>query len=122
MTLTIDNAVRQGACNGVSNVLVGGNVLLQATATPLVSLPFASWGAATLANPSIAVATITPAAPTATGVINNFVYRNSSNVARISGSVSMAGGGGDMIITDTTIPGGTTQVSSPSGFSVSLSM
>jgi hypothetical protein len=122
MALTIDNAVRQGACNGVAGTLTGGNVLLSASATPLVALPFTSWGAATLANPSVAVATITPAAPTATGVITNFAYRNSSNTNRISGTVTMAGGGGDMIITDTTIPSGTTQVSSPSGFSVSLTM
>jgi hypothetical protein len=122
MALTIDNAVRQGACGGVAGTLNGGNVLLSASATPLVALPFASWGAATLANPSVAIATITPATPFATGVITNFAYRNSSNTNRISGTVSMAGGGGDMIITDTTIPSGTTQVSSPSGFSISLTM
>lgn len=77
-----------------------------------------SWGGATTASPSVAAATATPDNSPTDGTIGKFLMRTGGGSTRLNGSVGTSGA--DLNLTSVTIPPGTTSVSAPGGFTLSL--
>ncbi len=118
MALTIANECRKAALDAITGLIT--NIRLDTSSdTELAVLPL-SWGAATTASPSVAVATVTPDTSVTDGTIAKFIMRTAGNAARISGTVGTSGA--DLIVTDNVIPSGATQVTSAGGISLSLSL
>ena len=116
MALTIQNEVKKAALDGIT-ALIAKIRLDSAADAELATLPL-SWGAATTASPSVAVATATTDTSVTAGTIAKFLLRTAGDATRINGTVGV--GSGDLQVSDNVIPGGATQVSSSGGISLSL--
>lgn len=116
MALTIQNEVKAAGLNGITAILAKLR-LDSAADAELATLPL-SWGSATTASPSVAVATATTDTSVTAGTITKFLFRTSGDVTRINGTVGV--GSGDLQVSDNVIPSGATQVSSSGGISLSL--
>ena len=116
MALTIQNEVKKAALDGITAILT--KIRLDSAAdAELATLPL-TWGAATTASPSVAVATATTDTSVTAGTITKFLLRTSGDATRINGTVGV--GSGDLQVSDNVIPSGATQVSSSGGISLSL--
>lgn len=122
MAITIANGFKTGALDGGLAAINGGagdptgdlELLTVADASlAVLALSATSFAAATMSGAN-AVATANSiansGAPTA-GTIAKGRLRNKANTAILSFSVTLSGGGGDMIIGDVVIPPGATTVS-----------
>lgn len=118
MALTIANECRKAALDAITALIT--NMRLDTSADAELAVLPLSWGAATTANPSVSVATVTPDTSVTAGTIAKFIMRTAGNVARINGSVGV--GTGDLQVTDNVIPSGATQVTSAGGISLSLTL
>lgn len=113
---TVANELKKAMLDGATAVLADIRFDTSADAE-LCVLPL-SWGAATTASPSVATATATADATPTAGTIAKFLMRTGGGATRLSGSVGTTGA--DFNISDVVIPGGTTSVSAPGGFTLSL--
>jgi hypothetical protein len=118
MAVTIQNEVRKAALDGIT-ALIADIRFDSAADAELAVLPL-TWGAATTANPSVAVGAATADVTVTAGTITKFLMRTGGGATRINGSVGV--GSGDLQVTDNVIPGGATQVTSTGGISLSLSL
>ncbi len=132
MTISVTAAGTIGALDGLLAVINGGTgeasgdfSLFTAADALLATLPFSATafaGATDVAGTIKAAANnITASATPTAGTIAKGQFRNKANAAVISFAISMSGGGGDMIITNTVIPGDATAVTC-SGLEVSLAL
>ena len=111
---TVANELKAAMLNGATAVLA--DIRFDTSGdSELCVLPL-SWGAATTASPSVATATA-DSSPT-DGTIAKFLVRTAGGATRYSGSVGTTGA--DLNISSVTIPPGTTTVSAPGGFTLSL--
>jgi hypothetical protein len=115
---TIANEVPKAALDGIT-ALIADIRFDSAADAELAVLPL-SWGAATTANPAVAVGTATADTSVTDGTITKFIMRTAGAATRINGSVGV--GSGDLQVTDNVIPSGATQVTSTGGISLSLSL
>lgn len=125
MSLTIATQVNAAALNGITALLDGGNFQLRASTTVLADLPFqtsgGAFGAATNAAPSVATSNTIGAdnSPVA-GTIDNFQLQTAGGAARISGTVGVGSGSGDLEVSDNVIPADATAVTCTGGLQLSL--
>lgn len=118
MAVTIANECRKAALDGITALIT--NIRFDNSSDAELAVLPLSWGAATTANPSVAVATATADTSVTAGTITKFLMRTAGNATRINGSVGV--GSGDLQVTDNVIPSGATQVTSAGGISLSLSL
>ena len=118
MAVTIANECRKAALDAIAALIT--NIRFDSSADAELAVLPLSWGAATTASPSVAVATATADTSVTAGTITKFLMRTSGNATRINGSVGV--GSGDLQVTDNVIPSGATQVTSAGGISLSLSL
>lgn len=116
MAITVQNEVKKAALDGITAILA--KLRLDSAADAELALLPLTWGAATTASPSVAVATVTTDTSVTAGTITKFLFRTSGDVTRINGTVGV--GSGDLQVSDNVIPSGATQVSSSGGISLSL--
>lgn len=117
---TVANECNKAALDAITGLLSGGNIRFDnASDSELAVLPL-SWGAATTAAPSVAVATATADSSVTAGTITKFLLRTSGNATRLNGTVGV--GSGDMQVDDNVIPVGAVDVSIPGGVSLSLTL
>lgn len=125
MALTIATECAQGALNGITATLDGGNFQLRASSTVLADLPLQTSGSAfqvaSNANPSVAQSNSigSDTSPVA-GTINNFILQSASGASRIAGTVGVGSGSGDLEVSDNVIPGDATEVTCTGGLQLSL--
>jgi len=113
---TVANELKAAMLNGATAVLADIRFDTSGDAE-LCVLPL-SWGGATTASPSVATATATADSSPTDGTIAKFLVRTAGGATRYSGSVGTTGA--DLNISSVTIPPGTTTVSAPGGFTLSL--
>ncbi len=122
MAITLANGFKTAALDGGLTAINGGTgdptgdlEFLTSADVSLAVLPMnaTAFAAATISG-ATAVATsnaITPSGAPTAGTMAKGRMRNKANAAIVSFSVSLAGGGGDMIVGDVVIPAGVTSVS-----------
>ncbi len=131
MAISVHASANKAALDAVLSLINGGSgdpngdfELLSAGMASLATLQFSAtaFGAATSATPASATSNaITQSGTPTAGTIANGRFRDKSNLAIISFSVSASGGGGDMIVADPVIPANATAVSC-SGITVTLNV
>jgi len=113
------NECRKAALDAITGLVT--NVRLDTAGDAEIAVLPISWGAATTANPSVAVGTVTAdATPDDNTTITKFIFRTAGNATRINGSVGV--GSGDWQVSDNVVPTGTTEVGIPGGISLSLTL
>jgi hypothetical protein len=121
MALTINTAISQAAMTGITGNIGAGSILFTTTAdAELAILPIASWGTASTANPSVALATMTADTSVTPGTITKFVMRSAAVATRLNGTVGTSAA--DLIVTNNVVPAGATEVSCTGGISLSLTL
>jgi hypothetical protein len=110
MAVTHDATVRNAIADAVDDQVnsgstdATGDLILRASTTTLVTIPFQNPAFGSAASGVITLAGVPlTAAATAGGTADNFIIRNRDNNSKISGSVTATGGGGDMTIDNTNI-------------------
>jgi hypothetical protein len=125
VSLTIASECNQAALNGITALLDGGNFQLRSSTTPLADLSFqtsgGAFGTATNAAPSVATSnTIGSDTSPVAGTIDNFQLQTAGGSARISGTVGVGSGSGDLEVSDNVIPADATEVTCTGGLQLSL--
>jgi hypothetical protein len=132
MTIVASDAAELAALNAILALINGGSgdatgdfELQTGGAASLAVLPFSatSFGnATTVSNQAQATSNaITNSGTPTAGTIGIGKFRDKSNAAVMTFTISASGGGGDMIVTDPVIPGNATAVSC-SGVTVTLNV
>lgn len=124
MALTLHNSARKAACDAIAALLNNGQFALRSSTTDLAVLSFGAtaFQAATSASPSVATSnSITPDNSPTPGTIDNFQLRSAGGATTIlSGTVSESSG--DLVVTETEIPGDAAEVGCPGGLLLSVQL
>ena len=109
MAVTHSTVARNAATNSVVDLIdVGtanstGRIVIKETATTLVVLNFSVTAFGDSSDGSASANAITNGTATGVGIANSFEVINRDAVVVLSGSVSMSGAGGDLILDNTSI-------------------
>lgn len=94
------------ATDAVTALVNGGTLVLYDGETLLVELTLGTPAFAAAVNGTAALNAVDPAQAVAAGEADNFELCDSGGDPHIAGTVSMAGGGGDLILDNTNIANG----------------
>jgi hypothetical protein len=105
MATTLSTAARNAACNGVVDLLDGGDIQIRDASNNVLATVDFSATAFGAANTGVATAADLPLAFTGTGdgTATNFLARNSTGDTILSGTVTATGDGGDITLDNTVI-------------------
>lgn len=111
MATTLSTLARNAAANAVADLLDGGNILFQTSADAEVAeLTFGTPAFGDAVNGVATANAITPDTSTIAGTITKFQVRTAADAVVLSGTVTAAGGGGDIVLTSVTFANGETLI------------